>query len=94
MPANFDSPAFSTSVSPTANPGGTASAELPNLPSKTPSLINPNSRCDELGTPTPAKIVGPAEVYVNSVNTNATVKGPGGVTLDSPASGNPVKYGG
>ena len=91
----FDSPAEGTSISPPSNPGGSAVAEVPGLPGKTPSLINPDSRCDSLGTPGMAPIRGPAEVYVTPGDMNSpSVHGPGHGTMDSPASGNPIKYGG
>jgi len=60
---------------------------------KTPSLINPDSRCDTLGTPKMAPVEGPAAVYTKPVNIEPAVNGPGHGTMDSPASGNPIKRG-
>jgi hypothetical protein len=86
--ATIDSPASVPTGIP-GDPGGTAKAEMPNLPSKTPSLINPCSRYD-LGTPHPQPFDGPADVAF-TVNTNPTVNGPEGVKIDGFMPSHPVK---
>ena len=87
----FDSPATTDvhEIGNADNPGGTAKAEVPNLPSVTPSYINPCSRYD-LGTPHPQPFDGPAD-QAFPVNTNPTVEGEQGVKINGPASDNPVK---
>lgn len=91
MPAPFDSPA-TDNIKPVSDPGGSARAELPNLPGKTPGIINPYSCYHGLDPVKPQPMDGPGEYNFN-VNIEPSVNGPGHGTLDSPASGNPVKKG-
>jgi len=89
--AKFDSPASTDvhEIGNVSNPGGSARAELPNLPGTTPSLINPCSRYD-LGTPHPQPFDGPAD-QAFTVNTNPTVNGEQGVKIDGFMPQLPVK---
>jgi hypothetical protein len=80
----IDSPA-NDHIKPPADVGGKAVAEVPNLPGQTPGRINTGSRYDELGSPHPCKVDGPAEVYTQPVNIRPPVKGPGHSPWDTPA---------
>lgn len=81
----IDSPATGTSIAPPSNIGGSAVAEVPNLPGATPSKMNADSRYNEIGAIKPCKVDGPAEVYTPPVNIRPTVQGPGTSPWDTPA---------